>query len=277
MSFWGGVDQHIETSPYLSYPQASGIHVPYYAYFNPQGSVEAARNHQIEITVTGNDIAVNGKKSRLQRLSRDLMREAERNGFPMSEMMIGIWPAHNAEVGTVQAVRYETSRLTPKYLVLVVEDYGKGGDRPGKRADHDRSRRYSERLQFVLPLRGPVSRMTPAYRERTPRRIDTVCRGVFAGTNRWSATHPKSARTYPFRIGPTRNTARQGNTDSDRRTGETQSVPHRQNSHAGPAEQSCGTTAPLPANAGFASTKVSIPRAAETLHVSSERYRNNSC
>ena len=128
MSFWGGVNQHIETSPYLSYPQASGIHVPYYAYFNPQGSVEAARNHLIEITVTGNNIAVNGKKSRLQRLSRDLMREAERNGFPMSEMMIGIWPAHNAEVGTVQAVRYEASRLTPKYLVLVVEDYGKGGE-----------------------------------------------------------------------------------------------------------------------------------------------------
>ena len=128
MSFWGGVNQHIETSPYLSYPQASGIHVPYYAYFNPQGSVEAARNHLIEITVTGNNIAVNGKKSRLQRLSRDLMREAERNGFPMSEMMIGIWPAHNAEVGTVQAAKYEASRLVPKYLVLVVEDYGKGGE-----------------------------------------------------------------------------------------------------------------------------------------------------
>lgn len=128
MSFWGGVNQHIETSPYLSYPQASGIHVPYYAYFNPQGSVEAARNHLIEITVTGNDIAVNGKKSRLQRLSRDLMREAERNGFPMSEMTIGIWPAHNAEVGTVQAAKYEASRLVPKYLVLVVEDYGKGGE-----------------------------------------------------------------------------------------------------------------------------------------------------
>ena len=128
MSFWGGVNQHIETSPYLSYPQASGIHVPYYAYFNPQGSVEAARNHLIEITVTGNNNAVNGKKSRLQRLSRDLMREAERNGFPMSEMMIGIWPAHNAEVGTVQAAKYEASRLVPKYLVLVVEDYGKGGE-----------------------------------------------------------------------------------------------------------------------------------------------------
>ena len=111
----------------------------------------------------------------------------------------------------------------------------------------------------MLPLQGsgfPHDAET-AYRERTPRRIDTVCRGVFAGTTVRSATHPKSARTYPFRIGPTRNTARHGNTDSDRRTGETQSVPHRQNSHAGPAEQSCGTTAPLPANAGFASTKVS--------------------
>ena len=71
---------------------------------------------------------MNGKKSRLQRLSRDLMREAERNGFPMSEMMIGIWPAHNAEVGTVQAAKYEASRLVPKYLVLFVEDYGKGGE-----------------------------------------------------------------------------------------------------------------------------------------------------
>lgn len=56
------------------------------------------------------------------------MREAERNGFPMSEMMIGIWPADNAEVGTVQAAKYEASRLVPKYLVLVVEDYGKGGE-----------------------------------------------------------------------------------------------------------------------------------------------------
>lgn len=56
------------------------------------------------------------------------MREVERNGFPMSEMTIGIWPAHNAEVGTVQAAKYEASRLVPKYLVLVVEDYGKGGE-----------------------------------------------------------------------------------------------------------------------------------------------------
>lgn len=127
MSFWGGVNQHIETSPYLSHSQVPGTRVPYYAYFNPQGSVEEARNHLIEITVTGSDITVNGKKSRLKRLSRDIMREAERNGFPMSEMTIGIWPADNAEVGTVQAVRYEASRLTPKYLVLVVEDYGKDG------------------------------------------------------------------------------------------------------------------------------------------------------
>lgn len=43
-------------------------------------------------------------------------------------MMIGIWPADNAEVGTVQAAKYEASRLVPKYLVLVVEDYGKGGE-----------------------------------------------------------------------------------------------------------------------------------------------------
>ena len=90
--------------------------------------ISGLRAHQTMLDVTGNNIAVNGKKSRLQRLSRDIMREAERNGFPMSEMMIGIWPAHNAEVGTVQAVRYEASRLTPKYLVLVVEDYGKGGE-----------------------------------------------------------------------------------------------------------------------------------------------------
>lgn len=60
-----------------------------------------------------------------------------------------------------------------------------------------------------------------------------------------------------FRVGPTRNTARQGNTDSDRRTGDTQSVPHRQNLHASPAGQSCGTTASLPANAGFSATKAS--------------------
>lgn len=122
---YGEDDDTTITYSYLAFPIR---YVRLDAEGNAYAGDEQATAHLAEVTITNRKVVVNGRESSIENLAGDIIREAERNGFPMSEMMIGIWTADNAEVGTMQAVRYEASRLTPKYLVLVVEDYGKGGE-----------------------------------------------------------------------------------------------------------------------------------------------------